>query len=253
MKKLFGASFVMLLAVAVLPAEAQNMPVPAAANPAPTAAPVDPARLAAAEITVNSVYPAGTTARLLNGSLNGMFDKIIGSSTQIPLSEIATLSGQAPAEVAKLGKGTIADIMAIYDPAYQQRMSLFMHTFLAGMGDIMAQAEPSIREGMVEAYASRFSLAQLSDINRFFATPSGQAYAANIATIQTDPAVMSRMQAIYPQLFQQMPAIVEKAKQATASLPAQKKFSDLTPAERAKLAGLLGVPEAQLEANAAKK
>ena len=238
------------LATAAVPAAAQ-FAAAAPANPKAAAAPVDPARLAAATIMVNHVYPAGTAALVMKNSLNGMLDKIISSSPQMPLGEIIALSGQPAVEVAKLGKAKIADIMAIYDPAYQQRIGAFMHVFMDGMSSIVAQMEPGIREGMAQAYASRFTLSQLADMNRFFATPSGQAYAANAITIQTDPAVMTRIQAIYPVMMKQLPALMQQGIQATAKFPARRKFSELSPAERTKLAALLGVPESQLEANAA--
>jgi hypothetical protein len=152
--------------------------------------------------------------------------------------------------LAKLGKTTLGDIMAILDPVHDQRTAIIMQTTVASMTAIMTDLEPSIRDGLAEAYARRFTASQLADMNRFFDTPSGQAYAANAMSIQTDPAVMSRMQAIIPVLMQRLPGIMDQASRATAKLPPPRKFNDLTPAERAKLAGLLGVPEAQLEANA---
>jgi hypothetical protein len=155
--------------------------------------------------------------------------------------------------LAKLGQTTLADIMAIFDPVHDQRTAIIMQTTIASMTTIMTDLEPSIREGLAEAYARRFTASQLADMNRFFDTPSGQAYAANAMSIQTDPAVMSRMQAIVPVLMQRLPGIMDQANRATAKLPPARKFNDLTPAERAKLAGLLGVPEAQLEANAQAK
>jgi hypothetical protein len=186
----------------------------------------------------------------MNGNINVMLDGIVKNSGLFPLREAAVLAGQPQAELAKLDKTTIAGIMAILDPAHDERMSIIMHTTMAAMTDIMTQLEPGIREGLAEAYAVQFSLSQLSDINRFFDTPSGQAYASHAFSIQTSPAVTARMQAIIPMLMQRLPAIMDQASQATAKLPPMRKFSDLSPAERVKLAGLLGVPEAQLEANA---
>ncbi len=250
MKHLLTSLSAATLALASLPVAAQDAP---AANAVPPAAPIDPQRLAAAKITVDHIFPQGTYVRIMNGSMNGMLDNIVRTSGAIPLREVAGLAGRSPAELAKLGKTTLADIMAIMDPLHDQRTAIVMNTTMTAITGIMSQLEPSIRDGLAEAYASRFSLSQLTDMNRFFATPSGQAYAANAMTIQTDPAVMSRMQAIIPIMLKHLPAILDQASQATAKLPPARKFSDLSSAERVKLAGLLGVPEAQLEANAQAK
>ncbi len=250
MKKLLLAIAATSLALGSQPAAAQDAPP---ASTVPPAAPIDPQRLAAARTTVDHIFPQGTYARIMNGSMNGMLDNIVKTSGAIPLREVAGLAGQPPAELARLGQTTLADIMAIFDPVHDQRMAIVMHTTMTAMTDIMSQLEPSIHEGLAEAYAARFTTSQLADMNRFFATPSGQAFAANVMTIQTDPAVMTRMQAIVPVLMQRLPGIMDQAGRATAKLPPPRKFNDLSPAERTKLASLLGVPEAQLEANAQAK
>lgn len=250
MKQMLTVISGVLLAVAPHPAAAQDA---ASASTVVPLAPVDPARLAAAKITVDHIFPQGTYARIMNGSMSGMIDSIAKSSTQIPLRELAGIAGTPPEDLAKLGGATLADIMAILDPAHDQRMSILTHTTMTAMSKLMSQLEPSIRDGLAEAYARRFSAAQLADMNRFFDTPSGQAYAANAMIVATDPAVMSRMQAIVPTLLKQLPEIMSQVSQATAKLPPIRKFADLSPAERAKLAGLLGVSEAQLETNASAK
>jgi hypothetical protein len=184
MKHLQLAISVPFLALAPIPAAAQQA-APASAMPPP--APINPERLAAAKITVDHIFPAGTYAKLMNGNINVMLDGIVKNSGLFPLREAAALAGQPPAELAKLGKTTVADIMAILDPAHDQRTSIIMHTTMAAMTDIMSQLEPGIREGLAEAYAAQFSLSQLSDINRFFDTPSGQAYASYALSVRPAP------------------------------------------------------------------
>ena len=49
-----------------------------------------------------------------------------------------------------------------------------------------------------------------------------------------------------PAMMKQMPAITQKLKQAMAGLPEPRKPEDLSPAEKTRLAELLGVPEEQL-------
>ena len=107
--------------------------------------------------------------------------------------------------------------------------------------------------GLASAYAGRFDTKQLQEMNAFFATPTGRAYAADSYIVMMSPEVMSKMQGLVPRLMKEMPAVIEKVKAATASLPEPRKYADLTNAERDKLAALLGISRKELEEGEAKK
>ena len=237
-----------------MPGAAPNAPVAAIADAPPAgASQIDPARLAAARITVDHVFPVGTYARLLGGPLGKLMDGMMGGVGRLPLGDLAAIGGAKPEDVAKMPKATLDDIMAIYDPAYHQRMTVAMHAMMGEMGGLFEQIEPGIRDGLVQAYAIRFSLDQLDDINRFFDTPSGAAYAANAAQIGMDPAVMAKMQGVVPLLMKRMPDIMKKIQADTAALPKPRKWSDMTADEHHKLALLFGESEEQLARQAARK
>ncbi|MFC3213009.1 DUF2059 domain-containing protein [Novosphingobium panipatense] len=218
-----------------------------AADPAPAN---DPARLAAAKQTVDYVFPLGTYGRIMNGTMDKMMDSVMDSMMQMPLKDLAGIGG---VDTSKLGSGTMAQIMDIYDPAFKQRMQLTNRTMMTDMMDLMTQFEPDIREGLAGAYAGRFDTKQLQEMNAFFATPTGRAYAADSYIVMMSPEVMSKMQGLVPRLMKEMPAVIEKVKAATASLPEPRKYADLTSAERDKLAALLGISRKELEEGEAKK
>ncbi|WP_313434069.1 DUF2059 domain-containing protein [Novosphingobium sp.] len=217
-------------------------PVPAA--PASAAPVTDPARIAAARQTVDYVFPLGTYARLMNGTLDKMMDSIMDSTMKLPLKQLAGLSG---VNTEKLGEASMEEIMQIYDPAFKQRMQISTRTMMNEMIPLMTQVEPDIREGLTQAYAGRYTTAQLGELNAFFATPTGKAYAADSYLVMMAPEVMAKMQGFVPKLMEQMPAIAEKVKAASATLPAPRAYADLSKSEKARLAKLLGVSEAQLE------
>ncbi|MDE2436266.1 MAG: DUF2059 domain-containing protein, partial [Sphingomonadales bacterium] len=115
------------------------------------------------------------------------------------------------------------------------------------MATMMTTLEPGIREGSRQAYAKRFTTEQLADLNRFFDTPTGTAYAADSMMLFMDPAVVDKMQKAVPELMKQVPTIVKAIESATANLPTPRKYKDLSKDQRARLAKLLGVTEAQLD------
>src|SRR5690606_39986387 len=55
------------------------------------------------------------------------------------------------------------------------------------ISEVLADMEPPMRTGMAKAYARKFSGAQLTDLNTFLATPTGQLYAGEWMALQADP------------------------------------------------------------------
>lgn len=216
----------------------------AAQDATPAGAALDPVRLASAQQTVDHVFPEGTYARIMKGSMDAVLGTLIDSVSAMPVQEIAAMAGMTQGEVDQLGETTLAEIMEIYDPAYRQRMEVTMRVTMEHMSGVMGKLEPEMRAGLARAYASRFTEAQLGELNSFFATPTGTLYAAQSMMIFLDPEVMQSMQKMMPVLMEEMPGIQVAAMTATADLPPPRSTCDLTDAERAKLAKLLGVPDA---------
>ena len=215
----------------------------------------DPARLAAAQALVDQIAPQGFYARMMEQSLKGVMSSVmnqmIDNMSQMSLRDVVAMAGMKPEDAAKLGKGTVGEIMAIMDPNFKARTAAYLDEMTPMVMKMASSFEPDFRDGLTQAYARRFTLDQLNDINRFFATPSGGAYAANAMLITTDPLVLGRMTANLPKMLQgfmqQLPEVMKRAQARTASLPPPKRHEDLTPAERARLAELLGVPPAALK------
>lgn len=226
-------------------ATAQSTP-PAATTAAQTSPSVDSDRLAKAALVVDQVFPVGTYARLMNGSLDAVMKSAMDSVSSLPLRDLARMGGISEDKVKTMGPGSLREVVAIIDPAHQQRTELAMNVLMTNMTGVMSQMEPEVRSGLTVAYANHFSAAQLQELQQFFATPTGRDYAANSMFLFMDPAVMDKMQALMPELAKQMPAILTKIEAATKDLPKPREYADLSRTERAQLAKLLGVSEAEL-------
>lgn len=230
-----------MLRAAILSALLLAAPVAAQAPSAPAApaAAADPARLAAATRIVAKLLPDGSYRAMMSSRMDQVMNSVTDQMLSMPLKDIVGMAGVDPAKLPAMGPGTMRQMMAILDPAFEQRTKIMTTVMMGEMTDLISAMEPDMRAGMAEAYARRFDIAQLGDIERFFATPSGTAYAAQSLQIYTDPAVMARMQAMMPRLMQAMPAIMRKVAAATAGLPAPRKPADLNAAEKAKLEALI--------------
>ncbi len=210
------------------------------------AAPPSSADLALGTDIAAKLLPDGTYQRIMSRTMATIMDSITNQMTEMPLAPFLKSAGVPASDTSKLGHATIKQIMDIVDPAYHERMQAIMPAIMSEMGKIMTQFEPDMRKGLAQAYAARFSGAQLGDIDRFLNTPSGLAFAAQNMTISSDPAVMQKMQAFMPTLMKSMPSIMEKAMASVANLPKPKTYATLSDADRVKLAQLLGAPADRL-------
>lgn len=217
MRVLIFAAAAAAAALVAAPAVAQQAaPVAEAAAPAA----VDPARLALARTTVDHFWPLGTYERMMNGSMEQMMDQMVASMFDMKVGDMAAPYGASDAIGRDMAGKTIREVMAKVDPHFQERLSIINRVTMSSLIPIMNRLEPDIRDGMARVYARKFTAEQLADMNRFFATPSGRAYASESMMLFVDPEVMSLIGKFAPEWAKEMPGIMQRMKDATAHLPA---------------------------------
>lgn len=241
--RLFTALLATTIGIAV-PVAAQSQPAPAVKL---STEPIDPARLKVAEGIAAQIMPDGSYARLMAASMDGMMGPMLDMVGNMPLAQVAALGGLSDAEAMALGEGTVRELNAIIDPVFEQRMAQSTNVMTASMSKIMATMEPAMRVGLSRAFARRYSAEQLSDIARFFETPTGKLYAADSMMIYADPEFMAKMTEMLPQLMEQMPGMVKDMEAGMADLPKVREWGDLTSAEKTKVAKLLGTTVSEIE------
>jgi hypothetical protein len=217
-----------------------------APSAAPTVNAADPQSVALARAIVLKMVPDGTYRRLMRGPMDQMMQGMTGQMLNLPVRQFLAGTDVPEDRITALQDTTTREIMTILDPAFEQRMNLIMSSMMAGMGDVLSRFEPQLREGMAQAYVHNFTRPQLEEIDRFFSTPAGTAFAQRTMTLMSDPAVQASMKGLMPELMKVLPSATEKAQQAAASLPKAKTYDDLNEADRARLAKLLGVDPAAL-------
>ena len=228
MKTLLSAA---LLAIGA-PALAQPLPPQAAAPPAaaPSAAtpqaalPVDPQRLALARVTVDALFPAGTTGRLVAGMMSG---SAMQGMLDVSPPDLGIGGDKAP-------KSTLRDQLKKSDPHFEQRMTITGRVVGEEMARLAPQFETPLRAGLAESVARRFTPVQLTDLNRFFATDSGRAFGRELWLLWMDPAVFKGIVATLPVMMKEMPAVLKKVDSATAHLPRPKAPADKKPVKEPK-------------------
>lgn len=194
------------LAAAVLAAPIASAQT--AAPPATGSTAVDPARRAAAERTVALLVPQGIYARMMREQYPRMMEAMLSS-----------MGGMSAADAGGTEPGSILDAARARDPAFDERIRIMTRVMGEELAPIMTQVEPQVRAGLASAFARRFTVAQLADMNAFFATPSGKAFADNFLSLFADPDMLREMSKTTPLLMRAMPQIMKKVEAATAHLP----------------------------------
>ncbi len=145
------------------PAVAQSAPT-APAQPA-----LDPARVAAARILVDHIFPPATREQLIIGMVTPLTENIRQAFARDP---------------------KFADAF-LHDPKMKALLDSFIEKQFAQSKALIVENLPTMVEAMSLAYARRFDLNQIRDIDAFFATPSGRAYLAGSFTIMSDPDIQA--------------------------------------------------------------
>lgn len=206
--------WIILAALAATPALAQSD----SAAP-PSTAPITPNHLATAQATVDHVWPIGTYARMMDGTMDQMMDAMMASMFEMRMGDVVGDTAEGEPLDAATRNQTMRQVMLKSDPHFEERFRIMNRVMSNELVPVATRLEPYVREGLTRAYARRFSTAQLADLNRFFATPSGSAYAADSMMLFFSPEVIALMAKMGPELVKQMPAIMQKVTAATAHLP----------------------------------
>lgn len=212
----------MRVLVLALLASAAGAAAPAVAQTTPVAAAPDMARLETARRVMGRLWPDGLYRRMMSGTMQQIVDSTMASMGQIPVEEMAKAAGSKE-DLGDIKGKSMAELMEAADPAYRERTRITIDVMMGEMIPLMEKAEPGIRESLAQTYARRFTAAQLADLDRFLATPSGSAFADQFFLAYTDPEVVQQMQSFTPELMKAMPAILTKVQAATAHLPPPRK------------------------------
>lgn len=203
------------------------------------------ARLPQATRIIARMIPDGTMGEMMGS----MFDKMLGpimAATDAPAAATVQKGiGVSPAMIGLSDEQT-AEIAALLDPAYAERHSRELAIMPALMRDMMTVMEPTMRKAMSELYSIHFSQKELDDIEAFFQTETGTAYARKSFAMSSDPRVLGATMESLPQLMGTFADMEQKMAAASADLPPKRSFEDLSRAEQSQVAKLTGYSVAEI-------
>lgn len=200
-----------LLAMAALvvgtPLAAQDVPplavdAPTAALPAP-----DPERLAIAERLVDRIWPVGAMQRMMESTMASSVDAAAG------MEEMAAdwADGGDKAERRAQHEARTGRPLRRTPPPETPTAEPSMAELNAVMEPMFAQMEPPMRAALTRIYARRYSVEQLGELETFFSTPTGAAYAADSLTLMNEPEMVAGLTEAMGAMMSAMPKAMSGA------------------------------------------
>jgi hypothetical protein len=198
------------------------------------------ARLPAATAIVATMMPEGFYGEIMRDMMEKTMRPMMAmfSEPDFLLASRLTLDEAALAELSDAEK---QELLTMLDSAWDQRADTMVDALISNMGGAFAAVEPPVRAGLAKAYAVRFDEAQLADISTFFATPTGGEFARQSMALFADPQVMGATMEAMPEMIGSFTEMETAMEAALESLPAERDYADLSMAQRARMADLLGV------------
>ncbi|MDP4605073.1 MAG: hypothetical protein NWS68_02840 [Erythrobacter sp.] len=208
------------------------------------------ARLPQAQRIINRMIPEGTLAEMMGS----MFDQMLGPIMQAggsPATGTVSKATGLNAFSLDLTPEQTEELATIFDPAWAERQKREMALFPDMMAKMMGAMEPGMRKAMAELYAINFNPTELNEIEAFFLTETGTSYARKSFAMSSDPRIISASMEAMPAMMATIGSLEQAVADATADLPAKRSFTDLTPAEKTKVAEMTGYTVEEIEANLA--
>lgn len=203
--------------------------------------PIDPARLTLAQQTTAALIPAGSIEKMVDNLYGKMFKTIMGEFGGQSDLLLSIKTGVEADQIAKLDEATKGKVADMFDPHRKERDEQITRVIKPLISEALADMEPPMREGLAKAYARKFTGAQLTDLNTFLATPTGQLYAGEWMALQADPEVMVAVIKAVPPLVTKFIDRAPEIEKDLKDLPKEKQLSDFDDKELGKLAKLMKV------------
>jgi hypothetical protein len=209
--------------------------------------PIDPQRLTLAKKTTAQIMPDGIYSKMMNGMMDKIMGSVFAQAGGMSDLEISLTTGVEASE-AGLDDAKRKAITEILDPNHTQRATAMQNSMTPMMDKMAKVIEPPMREGLARAYARKFSVSQLNELNSFLATPTGSFYASESFLLQADPEVMQSVFSAMPTILGDIMNPEADIEKALNAIPPAKTLSDLSETQKHDLAKLLGTTADKLSA-----
>ncbi|WP_262407966.1 DUF2059 domain-containing protein [Sphingopyxis sp. OPL5] len=203
--------------------------------------PIAPAQLAIAQKTTGALVPTGSLEKMMDNLYGKLFRGLMGELGGMSDIMLSYKTGVEADKISALDDVTKEKIADIFDPNRKAREEQIMTNVKPLISEVLRDLEVPMREGMANAFARKFSADQLNQMNAFFATPAGSAYASEWMALQADPEIILAIIKSVPPMANKWIDRAPELEGKFKDLPKERQMADLSDADLTKLAGLMKV------------
>jgi hypothetical protein len=166
--------------------------------------PVEPARLAAAQQLVSPMTQRGSIEKLYDNLYSRMFQAMQMMGGRSDRDGLLSSLGVPADRMASISHADVKRVTAILNPDAGLQQQQYAAALRPLVDEVFSVLLPAVQQGMARAYARQFTLEELNQIQSFFATPVGVAFATELLPLQANPEVIMAVLRSGPELIQRM-------------------------------------------------
>lgn len=185
----------------------------------------DPARLAIANKIADALYGDGTTKRFMTAMRTDLFQPVFDRFWNMKASEAQQLFGMEDQPKSAKDETLGQALGGETDPYAKQRVEAYVTVFLELMGESGQAIEPDLRSAMARDFARRYTAPQLTEMAKFFATPTGAALGRDYWVNGFTLDILQTTLMNWSKMFQATPDFEARMKKAADHLPPAPKGS----------------------------
>jgi hypothetical protein len=206
--------------------------------------PVEPARLAAAQKLVAPMTQRASIEKLYSNVYSRLFQAMQSMGRPSDRATLLAGFGVPVDQMDRVSQADIKRVTAIINPDAALQQQQYATALRPLVDEIFAVLLPAVQQGMARAYARQFSLEELNQIQSFFATPVGIAFATELLPLQANPEVIMAMLHSTPELIKRIEKIAPTIDANFTALPRPRDartLDSLTDKEVKEIAAILKV------------
>ncbi len=206
-----------------------------------TSAPLDSTQLTKGRKLAALLMPPSALEAAIDGMAQKLLWPIVYKISPPAAREVAAMTGLDEADLGAVNSVKLDQALEIVDPAFYQRQEAMNSTLRQETLGLIKELAPGFREDMAQAFARGRSANEMDIIIQYFETWGDENTDSAKILLGTDPLFLPTMQKTLAKILEAMPSLLKKASAAATNLPKPRGIEDLTVAERAQFAALLGV------------
>lgn len=209
--------------------------------------PVDESRLATARILVAPMTQRASLEKAFESLYGRMFTAFGDMSTEADRAKLLRIIGVPQEQIEHISDADLKRVSDILNPhraAQEQHLRAAVRPIA---DEVYTVLQPAMQEGLARAYSRRFNNAEMAEIQKFFQTSTGGAFASDLLALQSNPEVVVSMLRAAPDLITRIQKLAPQLESSFKDMPQPRDIHQLSDRELKQIADILKINVKQVK------